>query len=67
MKNILFLCGANSARSQMAEGLVRQLFGGDVRVQSAGSSPPRLIRGSDCNGRDRYRHFWTNGEAGGGD
>lgn len=25
---ILFLCVANSARSQMAEGLARRLFGG---------------------------------------
>ena len=36
---ILFLCVANSARSQMAEGLARMLFGDDVRVQSAGSEP----------------------------
>lgn len=39
---ILFLCVANSARSQMAEGLARHLFPGDVRVQSAGSAPTRL-------------------------
>jgi protein-tyrosine-phosphatase len=26
-KTILFLCVANSARSQMAEGLARKLFG----------------------------------------
>jgi arsenate reductase len=38
-KSILFLCVANSARSQMAEGLARQLFGDRVRVQSAGSQP----------------------------
>ena len=37
--SILFLCVANSARSQMAEGLARQLFGDRVRVQSAGSEP----------------------------
>jgi arsenate reductase len=36
---ILFLCVANSARSQMAEGLARRLFGDRVRVQSAGSRP----------------------------
>src|SRR5690606_19601404 len=40
--SILFLCVANSARSQMAEGLARHLFGDDVRVQSAGSSPTRV-------------------------
>lgn len=39
MKNILFLCVANSARSQMAEGLARKLFGPEVTVQSAGSNP----------------------------
>lgn len=37
--SLLFLCVANSARSQMAEGLARTLFGGLVRVQSAGSAP----------------------------
>jgi len=36
---ILFLCIANSARSQMAEGLARDIFGDAVRVQSAGSAP----------------------------
>ena len=36
---LLFLCVANSARSQMAEGLARKLFGDDVPVQSAGSEP----------------------------
>lgn len=38
-KSILFLCVANSARSQMAEGLARKLFGERVSVQSAGSEP----------------------------
>lgn len=37
--SVLFLCVANSARSQMAEGLARDIFGEDVRVQSAGSAP----------------------------
>jgi arsenate reductase len=36
---ILFLCVANSARSQMAEGLARQMFGDRVEVASAGSVP----------------------------
>jgi arsenate reductase len=40
--SLLFLCVANSARSQMAEGLARTLFGGLVRVQSAGSAPTRV-------------------------
>jgi arsenate reductase len=40
--SILFLCVANSARSQMAEGLARAKFGDRVRVQSAGSAPSRV-------------------------
>jgi protein-tyrosine-phosphatase/catechol 2,3-dioxygenase-like lactoylglutathione lyase family enzyme len=39
---ILFLCVANSARSQMAEGLARKLVGTEVAVQSAGSEPTRV-------------------------
>lgn len=39
MTSILFLCVANSARSQMAEGLARARFGDRARVQSAGSVP----------------------------
>ena len=41
MTSILFLCVANSARSQMAEGLARQLFPG-LRIQSAGSRPSHV-------------------------
>lgn len=41
-ESVLFLCVANSARSQMAEGLARELFGDDVRVQSAGSAPSKV-------------------------
>lgn len=39
---ILFLCVANSARSQMAEGLARRLFGAKAEVMSAGSIPSVL-------------------------
>ncbi len=39
---ILFLCVANSARSQMAEGLARRMFGDAVPVESAGSRPSRV-------------------------
>ena len=42
MKGLLFLCVANSARSQMAEGLARARFGSRLRVQSAGSMPSRV-------------------------
>jgi arsenate reductase len=37
--SVLFLCVANSARSQMAHALARMVFGDAVRVQSAGSMP----------------------------
>jgi len=40
--SILFLCVANSARSQMAEGLGHVILGDRVRVQSAGSKPSRV-------------------------
>lgn len=38
-RHILFLCVANSARSQMAEGIARSLAPEGVRVSSAGSVP----------------------------
>lgn len=40
--SVLFLCVANSARSQMAEALARRRFGDAVRVQSAGSEPSHV-------------------------
>lgn len=40
-RSLLFLCVANSARSQMAEGLARQMFPG-LGIQSAGSRPSRV-------------------------
>jgi thioredoxin type arsenate reductase len=39
---LLFLCVANSARSQMAEGLARRLAPPGVKVYSAGSEPGTL-------------------------
>ncbi|HLH63403.1 MAG TPA: arsenate reductase ArsC [Ktedonobacteraceae bacterium] len=39
---ILFLCTGNSARSQMAEGLLRHLSQEQIEVFSAGSNPRRL-------------------------
>lgn len=41
-ESLLFLCVANSARSQMAEALARARFGSRVLVQSAGSRPSRV-------------------------
>ena len=38
-KKILFLCVANSARSQMAEGLARKMLGWGYEIQSAGTRP----------------------------
>jgi arsenate reductase (thioredoxin) len=42
VKRILFLCVANSARSQMAEGLARHLIGNAAEVMSAGSHPSKV-------------------------
>jgi thioredoxin type arsenate reductase len=38
-QGILFLCVANSARSQMAEGIARSLAPPDMKIWSAGSRP----------------------------
>ncbi len=38
---ILFMCVANSARSQLAEGLAREIFPG-AEIRSAGSHPGKL-------------------------
>ncbi len=39
---ILFLCVANSARSQMAEGIARSIGPAHIRIESAGSRPTRV-------------------------
>ena len=41
-RSVLFLCVANSARSQIAEGLGRMIFGNRASVQSAGSEPSQV-------------------------
>ena len=41
-KRVLILCTGNSARSQMAEGLLRQMAGDVYDVASAGVSPSRV-------------------------
>ena len=43
MKRILILCTGNSARSQMAEGLMREALPGQAEVFSAGTKPS-LVR-----------------------
>ena len=60
--NILFLCVANSARSQMAEGLAKSMLGSEHNIQSAGSIPsgevhPHAVIAMDEIGidiRDQY-------------
>jgi len=68
MTRVLFLCTHNSARSQMAEGLLRALGGEDFEVHSAGTIATRLrpeaiqvmaevgvdIRGQISKTLDRY-------------
>ncbi len=39
MKTVLFLCVANSARSQMAQGLAQHYLGDRITALSAGSEP----------------------------
>ena len=41
--NILFLCVGNSARSQIAEGLAREILGKNHVIESAGSIPTGKI------------------------
>jgi arsenate reductase len=41
-RHLLFLCVANSARSQMAEGIARSMAPQEVRISSAGSTPSRV-------------------------
>lgn len=64
-QKVLILCTGNSARSQMAEGLLRHLAGERVEVFSAGSKPsmvnPFAIeamrnRGIDISGQ-RSKHL----------
>jgi arsenate reductase len=41
-KRVLFLCTGNSARSQIAEGILRHLAGDEYDVFSAGTTPKGL-------------------------
>lgn len=69
MKRVLFLCTHNSARSQMAEGLLRHFSGGRFEVFSAGTEATAVrplaikvmgefaidISGQESKTLDRYR------------
>ncbi len=59
-RHLLFLCVANSARSQMAEGIARSLAPPGVTIESAGSKPSRVnplaVRALDELGIDLRSH-----------
>lgn len=61
MKGILFLCVANSARSQIAEGIGRALAPAGVAIWSAGSHPthvrPEAVQVLAEVGIDATQHF----------
>ncbi len=42
-KKVLFICIGNAARSQMAEGLLRELYGERYDVYSAGTNPAKGV------------------------
>lgn len=44
MKKILVLCTGNSARSQMAEGILKHITNSEYEVYSAGTKPSRVRR-----------------------
>jgi len=60
-RRVLFVCTGNSARSQMAEGLLRHDGGDDFEVNSAGTHPtavrPEAIKVMDEIGVDISGQF----------
>jgi arsenate reductase (thioredoxin) len=63
-KRVLFLCTHNSARSQMAEGLLKDLYGDRYEVFSAGTEPagvnPNSIKVMEEIGVDISNHYSKN-------
>ena len=56
-KTVLFICVHNSARSQIAEGLVNALYGDRFEAVSGGTTATRVHPGRhQGHGRDRHRH-----------
>ncbi len=59
-RKVLFLCSGNSARSQMAEGLLRHLVGDQIDVFSADTKPstvnPLAVRVMQERGLDISPH-----------
>jgi len=59
-KRVLFICRNNSGRSQMAEGILRNMYGEHYHVQSAGSQPreinPLTVRVMEEIGIDMSSH-----------
>jgi arsenate reductase len=59
-KKVLFICTHNSARSQMAEGILRSLYPDDYEAYSAGTEPseinPYAIKVMDEIGIDISHH-----------
>lgn len=57
---VLILCTHNSARSQMAEGLLRHLVGNAMDIHSAGSAPshvhPLALQAMAARGLDISHH-----------
>jgi arsenate reductase len=63
-KKVLFLCTHNSARSQMAEGFLRSLYGDKYEAFSAGTEPskvnPNTIEVMKEFGIDLSNHYAKN-------
>ena len=61
MKKVLFICTHNSARSQIAEGLLRKVYGDRYEVYSAGTEPtsvnPNAIKVMAEIGIDISSHY----------